>query len=88
MHQQWNDSHTRVSKTYITKVNFSGCKFQTNAQAQHQRNDNNDDEQCDDNDEQSQVQIQISVNVQNLNNLAVNALQLFNNDTSETSFNC
>ena len=85
---QWNNSHIKVSKAHITKVNFSECKFQTNVQAQCQRNNNNNDEQCDDNNRQSQVQMQISVNVQNLNDSAVNALQLFNNDTSETLFNC
>ena len=88
MHWQWNDDCTRVSKAHIAKVNSSGYKFQTNAQAQCQRNDDNDDEQCNDNDEWSQVQMQISVNIQNLNDSAVNVSQSLNNDASETSSNC
>ena len=54
MCQQWNDSHIRVSKAHIAKVNSSGYKFQTNVQAQCQENDDNDDESHNNNNEQSQ----------------------------------
>ena len=57
-------------------------------QTQSQKNDNNDDVMCNVNNRQAQIQIQILVNVQNLNDLAVNVLQLLNNDALKTSSNC